>query len=215
MKIAPSILSADFAALADDIARVEAGAPDQLHVDVMDGRFVPNLTIGPVVVEAIRKRTRLPLDCHLMIVEPERYVGDFITAGADLVTVHAEATAHLQRVLAQIREAGARAGVALNPATPPDVLEWVLDDLDLVLVMSVNPGFGGQAFIPNAYAKIRRIKQMLGARPVDLSVDGGVKRDHVRPLAEAGATVLVAGSAIFGHPDPAAVVKEMKRLADS
>jgi ribulose-phosphate 3-epimerase len=215
VKIAPSILSADFAALADDIARVEAGAPDQLHVDVMDGRFVPNLTIGPVVVEAIRKRTRLPLDCHLMIVEPERYVGDFITAGADLVTVHAEATAHLQRVLAQIREAGARAGVALNPATPPDVLEWVLDDLDLVLVMSVNPGFGGQAFIPSAYAKIRRIKQMLGARPVDLSVDGGVKRDHVRPLAEAGATVLVAGSAIFGDPDPAAVVKEMKRLADS
>jgi ribulose-phosphate 3-epimerase len=213
-KLAPSILSADVAALGQDIARVEAGGADQLHVDVMDGRFVPNLTIGPVVVEAIRKRTRLPLDCHLMIVEPERYVGDFITAGADLVTVHAEATAHLQRVLAQIREAGARAGVALNPATPPDVLEWVLDDLDLVLVMSVNPGFGGQAFIPSAYAKIRRIKQMLGARPVDLSVDGGVKRDHVRPLAEAGATVLVAGSAIFGDPDPAAVVKEMKRLAD-
>ena len=213
MKIAPSILSADFAALADDIARVEAGDPDQLHVDVMDGRFVPNITIGPVVVEAIRKRTRLPLDCHLMIVEPERYVGDFIAAGADIVTVHAEASPHLQRVLTQIREAGARAGVALNPSTPPDVLEYVLDDLDLVLVMSVNPGFGGQLFIPSAYAKIRRIRQMLGARAVEVSVDGGVKRDHVRPLADAGATVLVAGSAIFGAPDPAAVVKEMKELA--
>ena len=213
MKIAPSILSADFAALADDIARVEAGGPDLLHVDVMDGRFVPNLTIGPVVVEAIRKRTRLPLDCHLMIVEPERYVGDFVRAGADLVTVHAEATPHLQRVLAQIREAGAKAGVALNPATPPDVLEYVLDDIDLVLVMSVNPGFGGQKFIPSAYTKIRQIRQMLGTRPVDLSVDGGVKRDHVRPLAEAGASVLVAGSAVFGAPDPAAVVREMKGLA--
>jgi ribulose-phosphate 3-epimerase len=213
VKIAPSILSADFAALADDIARVEAGAPDLLHIDVMDGRFVPNLTIGPVVVEAIRKRTRLPLDCHLMIVEPERYVGDFIAAGADLVTVHAEATPHLQRVLAQIREAGARAGVALNPATPPDVLEYVLDDVDLVLVMSVNPGFGGQKFIASSYEKIRRIKQMLGTRPVELSVDGGVKRDHVLPLAEAGATVLVAGSAIFGAPDPAAAVREMKQAA--
>jgi len=213
VKIAPSILSADFAALADDIARVEAGGPDLLHVDVMDGRFVPNLTIGPVVVEAIRKRTRLPLDCHLMIVEPERYVGDFVRAGADLVTVHAEATPHLQRVLAQIREAGAKAGVALNPATPPDVLEYVLDDIDLVLVMSVNPGFGGQKFIPSAYTKIRQIRQMLGTRPVDLSVDGGVKRDHVRALAEAGASVLVAGSAVFGAPDPAAVVREMKGLA--
>ena len=214
VKIAPSILSADFAALADDIARVEAGEPDQLHVDVMDGRFVPNLTVGPVVVEAIRKRTRLPLDVHLMIVEPERYVGDFVSAGADFVTVHAEACPHLQRVLVQIRDAGARAGVALNPATLPEALEYVLDDLDLVLVMSVNPGFGGQAFIPSAYTKIRRLAQMLGDRRVEISVDGGVKRDHVRPLAEAGATVLVAGSAIFGSSDPAAVVQEMKRLAD-
>lgn len=215
VKIAPSILSADFAALADDIARVEAGEPDLLHVDVMDGRFVPNLTIGPVVVEAVRKRTRLPLDCHLMIVEPERYVGAFVAAGADFVTVHAEATPHLQRVLAQIREAGARAGVALNPSTPIDVLDYVLDDLDLVLVMSVNPGFGGQKFIPGAYEKIRRIKDLLATRPVELSVDGGVKRDHVRPLGEAGATVLVAGSAIFGAADPAAAVREMKRAATS
>jgi ribulose-phosphate 3-epimerase len=213
VKIAPSILSADFAALADDVARVEAGGPDQLHVDVMDGRFVPNLTIGPVVVEALRKRTRLPLDVHLMIVEPERFVGDFVAAGADMVTVHAEASAHLQRVLTQIREAGAKAGVALNPSTPPDVLDYVLDDVDLVLVMSVNPGFGGQRFIPSAYTKLRRIKEMLGTRPVEVSVDGGVKLEHVRPLAEAGATVLVAGSAVFGAPDPAAVVREMKRLA--
>jgi len=214
VKIAPSILSADFAALADDVARVEAGAPDQLHVDVMDGRFVPNLTIGPIVVEALRKRTRLPLDVHLMIVEPERYIGDFVAAGADMVTVHAEAGPHLQRVLARIREAGARAGVALNPSTPPDILDYVLDDLDLVLVMSVNPGFGGQKFIPSAYAKLRRIKEMLGTRRIDLSVDGGVKLEHARALAETGATVLVAGSAIFGSPDPAAAVREMKRLAE-
>jgi ribulose-phosphate 3-epimerase len=214
VKIAPSILSADFAALADDVARVEAGAPDQLHVDVMDGRFVPNLTIGPIVVEALRKRTRLPLDVHLMIVEPERFVGDFVAAGADILTVHAEASVHLQRVLIQIREAGAKAGVALNPSTPPNVLDYVLDDVDLVLVMSVNPGFGGQRFIPSAYTKLRRIKEMLGTRPVEVSVDGGVKLEHVRPLAEAGATVLVAGSAVFGAPDPAAVVREMKRLAE-
>jgi ribulose-phosphate 3-epimerase len=213
VKIAPSILSADFAALADDVARVEAGGPDQLHVDVMDGRFVPNITVGPIVVEALRKRTRLPLDVHLMILEPERYVGDFIAAGADMVTVHAEACPHLQRVLGQIREAGAKAGVALNPSTSPDVLEYVVDDLDLILVMSVNPGFGGQRFIPSAYTKLQRIRQILGVRAVELSVDGGVKLEHVRPLAQAGATALVAGSAIFGSPDPASVVKEMKRLA--
>jgi ribulose-phosphate 3-epimerase len=211
IKIAPSILSADFAALADEIARIEgAGGADLLHVDVMDGRFVPNLTIGPVVVGAIRKRTRLPLDVHLMIVEPERYVPDFISAGADIVTVHAEACPHLQRNLAQIRELGARVGVALNPSTPPEVLEYVLDDLDLVLVMSVNPGFGGQAFIPGALTKIRRLRAMLGARAVEVSVDGGVKVEHVKVLIEHGANVVVAGSAIFGAPDPAHVIARMK-----
>lgn len=210
IKIAPSILSADFAALADDIARVEAGGADLLHVDVMDGRFVPNLTIGPVVVGAIRKRTRLPLDVHLMIVEPERYVPDFISAGADIVTVHAEACPHLQRNVAQIRELGARVGVALNPSTPPEVLEYVLDDIDLVLVMSVNPGFGGQAFLPSAFTKIRRLRAMLGARAVEVSVDGGVKVEHVKLLIEHGANVLVAGSAIFGAPDPAQVIARMK-----
>ena len=211
IKIAPSILSADFAALGDEIARIEvAGGADLLHVDVMDGRFVPNLTIGPVVVGAIRKRTRLPLDVHLMIVEPERYVPDFISAGADIVTVHAEACPHLQRNLQQIRELGARVGVALNPSTPPEVLEYVLDDIDLVLVMSVNPGFGGQAFIPSALTKIRRLRAMLGARSVEVSVDGGVKVEHVKVLVEHGANVLVAGSAIFGAPDPAQVIARMK-----
>jgi ribulose-phosphate 3-epimerase len=213
VKIAPSILSADFAALAEDIARVEAAGADWLHVDVMDGRFVPNLTIGPVVVEAIRKRTRLPLDVHLMIVEPERYVGDFVRAGADLVTVHVEAAPHLQRTLVQIREAGARAGAALNPATPPEAVRWVLDDLDLVLVMSVNPGFGGQAFIPAVMPKVRQVRTWLGDRPVEVSVDGGVKVEHVVPLVEHGASVLVAGSAIFGAPDPARVIGLMRQAA--
>ncbi len=210
IRIAPSILSADFAALADDIATVEAGGADQLHVDVMDGRFVPNLTIGPVVVAAIRKRTRLPLDVHLMIVEPERYVPEFVAAGADMVTVHAEACPHLQRNLAQIRELGAKAGVALNPSTPPDVLRYVLDDLDLVLVMSVNPGFGGQAFLPSAYPKLRELRRLLDGRGVDVSVDGGVKVDNAGKLAEHGASTLVAGSAIFGAPDRAAVIARMR-----
>ncbi len=213
VKIAPSILSADFAALGDDIRRVEAGGADQLHVDVMDGRFVPNLTIGPVVVAAIRKRTRLPLDVHLMIVEPERYVAEFVAAGADLVTVHAEACPHLSRTLAQIRELGARAGVALNPATPPDVLRYVLDDLDLVLVMSVNPGFGGQAFIPSAHRKIRDVKALVGDRSVEVSVDGGVKVDLAKSLVLDGATTLVAGSAIFGAADPAAAVRALRDAA--
>jgi ribulose-phosphate 3-epimerase len=213
MKIAPSILSADFAALGEDIARVEAAGADLLHVDVMDGRFVPNLTIGPVVVAAIKKRTRLPLDVHLMIVEPERYLADFARAGADLLTVHAEACPHLDRTLTQIRELGARAGVALNPATPPEVLEYVLDDLDLVLVMSVNPGFGGQKFIPEAYRKIRRLRTMLGTRAVEVSVDGGVKLEHARPLAAEGASVLVAGSAIFEASDPGEMVGRMRAAA--
>ena len=213
IRIAPSILSADFAALGQDVARVEAGGADQLHVDVMDGRFVPNLTVGPVVVAALRKRTRLPLDVHLMIVEPERYIPEFVAAGSDLVTVHAEACPHLARTLAQIRELGARAGVALNPSTPPSALEYVLDDLDLVLVMSVNPGFGGQSFIPGAHRKIREVRALLGARPVEISVDGGVKADLARSLVEDGATTLVAGSAIFGAADPAEAVRALRRAA--
>jgi len=215
MKIAPSILSADFAALGEAVARVEAGGADQLHVDVMDGRFVPNITIGPPVLESIRKRTRLPLDVHLMIVEPERYIETFVRAGADVVTVHAETCPHLNRTLHQIREAGAKAGVALNPSTPPEAIEWVLDDLDLILVMSVNPGFGGQSFIPSSYAKVRQTKTLVGTRPVEISVDGGVTRDKAGPLTQAGATILVAGSAIFGAQDPAQAVKDLRSASDA
>ena len=214
MKIAPSILSADFAALGEAIARVEAAGADLLHVDVMDGHFVPNLTIGPPVIESIRKRTRLPLDVHLMIEEPERWVETYIKSGADYVTVHVEASPHLERTLTLIREAGARSGVALNPSTPPDVLQYVLDDLDLVLVMSVNPGFGGQSFIPTTYEKIRRLRAMLADRPVLISVDGGVKADNAGPLVQAGATVLVAGSAIFGAPDPGAALAALRSASE-
>jgi len=195
--IAPSILSADFAALGDAIAVVEAAGADQLHVDVMDGHFVPNLTLGPPVIESIKKRTRLPLDVHLMIEEPERWVDTYARAGADLITVHAEASAHLQRVLNQIREAGARPGLALNPATLPEVLEYVLDDLDLVLVMSVNPGFGGQAFIPAAVEKISRLNAMIAGRAIDIEVDGGITPETAPLVTAAGANVLVAGSAVF------------------
>jgi ribulose-phosphate 3-epimerase len=214
MKIAPSILSADFAALGEAIARVEGAGADQLHVDVMDGHFVPNLTIGPPVIESVKKRTRLPLDVHLMIEEPERQVDTYVRAGADLLTVHVEACTHLQRTLAQIREAGARAGAALNPSTLPEALEYVLDDLDLILVMSVNPGFGGQSFIPTTYAKLRRLRTLLGARQVELSVDGGVSRANAATIAKAGAEVLVAGSAIFGVADPAEAVRALRNASE-
>src|SRR5688572_31917678 len=216
IKIAPSILSADFGVLAEEIARVEAAGADQLHIDVMDGRFVPNISMGFPIIMAIRKRTKLPLDLHLMIVEPEKYLADFVAAGADMLTVHVEACPHLQRTLASIRELGVRrgvgvkAGAALNPSTHPHSIEYVVDDVDLVLVMSVNPGFGGQKFIPAVYPKIRQIRTLLGSRPVEVSVDGGVKVEQARPLAEHGASVLVAGSAVFGAPDPGAAVKQLR-----
>jgi ribulose-phosphate 3-epimerase len=219
VKIAPSILSADFGILAEEIARVEAAGADQIHIDVMDGRFVPNITMGFPILDAIRKRTRLPLDLHLMIVEPEKYLAEFAAHGADMLTVHVEACPHLQRTLVGIRELSARrgapvrSGAALNPATHPSTLDYVLDDLDLVLVMSVNPGFGGQKFIPAVYPKIRQIRAQLGARPVDVSIDGGVKVEHARPLVEHGASILVAGSAIFDAKDPAAVIKQMRAAA--
>ena len=214
IKIAPSILAADFAALGDAIARIEPAAPDQLHVDVMDGHFVPNLSIGPPVVESIRKRTRIPLDVHLMIEDPDRWVETYVRAGADMVTVHVEACPHLQRCLTRIREAGAKAGVALNPSTPPGVLQYVLDDLDLVLVMSVNPGFGGQGFIPASYAKVREVSSLIGPRPIEISVDGGVGKSRAAALAEAGADILVAGTAVFGAPDPVQAVKDIRSAAE-
>ncbi|MFT3925036.1 MAG: ribulose-phosphate 3-epimerase [Myxococcales bacterium] len=203
MLIAPSILSADFARLGEEVSALERAGADWAHVDVMDGRFVPNMTIGPLVVQAIRKVTKLPLDVHLMIVEPERYVADFAEAGADIITVHAEACTHLHRVLQQIRGLGKKAGVSLNPHTPEDVLRYVLDLTDLVLVMSVNPGFGGQAFIPAALPKLRSIRSMIQAsgRKIHLEVDGGIKPGTARQVIEAGADVLVAGNAVFNSKE--------------
>jgi ribulose-phosphate 3-epimerase len=215
IKIAPSILSADFAVLAEEIAKVEAAA-DLLHVDVMDGHFVPNLTLGPGVVEAIKRRTRLPLDVHLMIEAPERHLAAFARAGADILTVHVETCPHLHRTLQQIRETGAKAGVSLNPATPLAALDHILGDVDLVLIMSVNPGFGGQQFIPGALGKIAEAAKRLRAlpNPPELEVDGGIKPENCRQAAAAGATILVAGSAVFGAPDPGAAVRALRERAD-
>ena len=200
MKIAPSILSADFGRLAEEVRAVEAAGADWIHVDVMDGRFVPNITIGPLVVKAVRQATKLPVDVHLMIVEPERYVADFVKAGADWVSVHVEASPHLHRTLQQIKAAGAKAGVVLNPHTPEDAIRYVLDEADLVLVMSVNPGFGGQSFIPSALPKIAALRGQIDAlgREVALEVDGGVAKGTIAGVARAGADVVVAGSAVYG-----------------
>ncbi|HEY6837867.1 MAG TPA: ribulose-phosphate 3-epimerase [Geobacteraceae bacterium] len=214
-KIAPSILSADFARLGDEVRAVTAAGADYIHVDVMDGRFVPNITIGPLVVEAVRRVTDLPLDVHLMIADPDRYVADFAAAGADIIVVHAEATLHLHRTVQLIKSLGKRAGVSLNPATPLTALDYVLDDLDLVLLMTVNPGFGGQSFIEACLPKIHALRAMLDKRGLEteLEVDGGVKTSNITAIAHAGADVFVAGSAVFGSADYVTTIAELKRLA--
>jgi ribulose-phosphate 3-epimerase len=215
-KIAPSILSADFGRLAEEISAVEKAGADWIHIDVMDGHFVPNITIGPSVVSSLRKVTKLPFDVHLMIENPERYVETFARAGSDFITVHVEACHHLHRIVTLIRETGARAGVSLNPATPLALIEPILPDIDLLLVMSVNPGFGGQSFIGSVLPKIRRAGELVKAIApnVLLEVDGGVTLDNARSVAEAGAEVLVAGAAVFGSSDYGKTLAAMRAAID-
>ncbi len=211
--IAPSLLSADFGRLAEEIAAVEKAGADLLHLDVMDGRFVPNITIGPPVVAAVRKYAKLPLDVHLMIVEPERYLEAFADAGADVITVQAEATPHLQRAVARVRELGKKAGISLNPSTSLSAVEWVLTDVDMVLLMTVNPGFGGQAYLPAMTGKIELLRSQLSRAglAVDIEVDGGIKADNVSEVVRAGANVIVSGSGIFGTKDYGRTIAEMRK----
>jgi ribulose-phosphate 3-epimerase len=212
MLISPSILSADMANLADAVGQAEAGGADWIHVDVMDGRFVPNITVGIPVVAALKKCTRLPLDVHLMIAEPERYVEDFVRAGAQILTVQAEATSHLHRTLEAIRETGARAGVALNPATPLSAIEHVLHELDLILIMTVEPGFGGQEFIPAMLPKVTQAARMVQERrlAVDIQVDGGINKKNIGAVARAGANSFVSGTGIFGTGDIAKAIRGLR-----
>ena len=214
-KIAPSILSADFARLGDEIERVEAAGADSIHFDVMDGHFVPNLSIGIPVLEAVRKITRLPLDAHLMIDNPERYLEAFVKAGADSISVHAEVCSNLADVARQMHALGIRASIAINPETAPDRVIAAAEHFDMILVMSVHPGFGGQSFIPETVGKVRTIRQMIERRglEIDLEIDGGIKIDNVATAAAAGANVFVSGSGIFGKPDYAAVIAEMREHA--
>lgn len=214
VRIAPSVLAADLGRLAEQVAQVEAGGADWLHVDVMDGRFVPNLTFGAAMIEALRRLTSLPLDVHLMVVEPERYIQPFAEAGATVFTFHPEATTHVHRHLEAVKDHGMKAGLALNPATPLTAVEEVVEDLDLLLVMTVNPGFSGQRYIPTMTDKIRRARHLLTARESTalLEVDGGISRDTIRAAWEAGADTFVAGSAVFSAPDPAEEVRQLRRL---
>lgn len=214
--IAPSILSADFTRLGEDIAAVDKAGADWIHIDVMDGQFVPNISYGPIIVEAAKKVTALPLDVHLMIVNPDHRIPDFIKAGADLISVHAEACIHLNRTLQLIRESGVKSGVALNPSTSLSTIEWSLDYLDFVLIMSVNPGFGGQKFIGSSIQKIRCLKKMIDDRGLDIriQVDGGVNKSTIREISQAGADVFVAGSAIFGTDNYTETISELRKNAE-
>ena len=215
IKIAPSILSADFSRLGEEVREVDLAGADYIHIDVMDGHFVPNITIGPLVVEALRKVTKKPLDVHLMIENPDEFIPTFIEAGADIVTIHQETVVHLNRTINLIKSLGKKVGVSLNPATPVETLDLVLDELDLVLIMSVNPGFGGQKFIPSALDKIRAVRQRisLSGRAIDLQVDGGIKIDNIADAVAAGADVLVAGSAIFSTDDYTATIAALRQNA--
>ncbi len=211
--IAPSILSADFSRLGEEVRAVAAAGADVIHVDVMDGHFVPTITIGPLVVEAVRKVTELPLDVHLMVENPERLIDDFAKAGADWITIHVETGYHLHRSVNRIKDLGKKAGVVLNPATPLNTLDYLLEEIDLVMLMSVNPGFGGQSFIPSTLGKLRALKKMIEERGLatGIEVDGGVSPKTIGPIREAGANIFVAGSAIFGQPDYAAVIAALRQ----
>ncbi|MCL0052790.1 ribulose-phosphate 3-epimerase [Peptococcaceae bacterium] len=215
IKLAPSILSADFAHLARDVKKVEDAGAEYLHIDVMNGQFVPNITIGPLVVKAIRPHSKMLFDVHLMIMEPDRYIQNFVDAGADIITVHVEACRHLHRTITIVKESGVKAGVSLNPATPIELVEHVLPVLDIVLLMSVNPGFGGQKFIPSVLNKIKKMREMIdkNSLSVKIQVDGGISCENAREVVKAGADILVAGSAIFGASDVKKAVYDLKKAA--
>lgn len=215
IKIAPSLLASDFSRLGEEIEKVEKAGADYIHIDVMDGLFVPNITVGPPVIAALRKVTNLPFDVHLMIENAERYIDDFIDAGADIVSVHAEANSHLSRVVQKIKLRGKKASVVLNPATPLSSLEWILNDIDMVLLMTVNPGFGGQTYIEWVTEKIRDLRKLVSAKGIniDIEVDGGIELSNVYKVTEAGANVIVAGSAIFNSPDVSDAIRKLRERA--
>jgi ribulose-phosphate 3-epimerase len=216
-KLAPSILSADFARLGEEIKSVEEAGADYIHIDVMDGHFVPNITIGPLIVETAKKITSLPLDVHLMISNPERFIKDFVEAGSDLLSIHVETCHHLQRTLTHIRELGAKSAAVLNPSTPLSALEYIMEDVDMILLMTVNPGFGGQKFIPGMLPKIQKVRKLIDEKnpAVELEVDGGIKLDNISQVAQAGADVVVAGSAVFKSEDCKKTVRLMKEKLGS